>query len=161
MKNDTLAQVARQVIEENTTTLEMEFDGDFADARKAQQYFSVKVKPVSEGTHTVSGTKENIIEWLTSKYVGMELDEAQDKFPTLFEKKKGKCEAEEEEDEDQIDEARFNFKEFDEMERVISNKGILKAFDHALGLITSDLLDAGYDEKKIMSFIVAMYERAR
>ena len=49
------------------------------------------------------------------------------------------------------------FKEFDEMERHISNKGILKAFSHALGLITSDLLDAGYDEKKILSFVVQLF----
>lgn len=51
------------------------------------------------------------------------------------------------------------FKEFDEMERLVTNKGIIKAFNHTVNLIASDLLDAGYDEQKILSFIVELFNR--
>ena len=225
MKNDTIAQLAKRVMEENTFTITGDFNCEYRSIREAQQYHAVKLESIFEqGPHRATGSTQNLIDWLT-KRVGLSLDEAKEQYPVLFEKKKGKCESEEEDDDEQIDEAlrsgmkvrvkdnvtpelkrfagkeghivsvqgksahvkvkgahsssveflmseleqlkeetrldekRFDFKEFSEMERVITNKGILKAFDHALGLIASDLLDAGYDEKKILSFIVAMYER--
>ena len=161
MKNDKLAQIAQQVIAENTVTIDIDFVGDQRDIDKARRMFNVKIEPIRSGrapAALVTGDKQDIIRWLTSADYDMAMDDVKEFFPELFEAKKEAKSEDDDTEEEQIDERRFDFKEFDEMEKAVTNKGALKAFTYALGMITDDLLNAGYDEKKIMSFIVALFE---